>query len=230
MASVRPDQIQGLPANCSDMSDMLVCLVTPHSSTVTKVGPTPLWSARPKWLRGDVRRDGAPVSRPRVHPKTSFQSSPSLLPPLLLLLKPSVHLILLQFHLSPPEPPNRHPPPSAPSRTEQSRTNIPLCIFLAEFSPHFPSPNLTRSHLLLAASRPLGTPTAQSLRPPSVAFQGCVFHALVAGQAPGDFPRWGLKVGQEPVVWSDVRARGQGFVFGCARCVRCRRISTRLHV
>ena len=50
MASVRPDQIQGLPANCSDMSDMLVCLVTPHSSTVTKVGPTPLWSARPKWL------------------------------------------------------------------------------------------------------------------------------------------------------------------------------------
>lgn len=50
MASVGPDQTLGLPANCSDMSDVLVCLVTPHSSTVTKVGPTPLWSAEPKWL------------------------------------------------------------------------------------------------------------------------------------------------------------------------------------
>lgn len=27
--------------------------------------------------RRDVRRDGAPASRPRVHPQTSFQSSPS---------------------------------------------------------------------------------------------------------------------------------------------------------
>lgn len=50
MASVRLDQIPGLPANYSDMSDMPVCLVTPHSSAVTKVGPTPLWSTGPKWL------------------------------------------------------------------------------------------------------------------------------------------------------------------------------------
>lgn len=150
-------------------------------------------------------------------PRPPFKAAPPFFLPLLL-LKPSVHLILLQFHLSPPEPPNRHPPPPLPpSRTvAHTHTHIPLCIFLAEFSPHFPSLNLTRSHLLLAASRPLGTPTAQSLRPPSVAFQGCVFHALVAGQAPGDFPRWGLKVGQEPVVWSDVRACGPGFV--CAVC------------
>lgn len=48
-----PSRFRGLPANCSDMSDMLVCLVTPHSSTVTKVRPTPcppLRSSEPKWL------------------------------------------------------------------------------------------------------------------------------------------------------------------------------------
>lgn len=161
MASVRPDQIQGLPANCSDMSDMLVCLVTPHSSTVTKVGPTPLWSARPKWLRGDVRRDGAPVSRPRVHPKTSFQSSPSLLPPLLLLLKPSVHLILLQFHLSPPEPPNRHPPPPLPPE-QNSRAQTFLFAFSSLNSPLIF--HLRISHAHTCYSPPLG-PSAP--RPPS---------------------------------------------------------------
>lgn len=50
MASVRPHQNLGLPANCSDMSDMLVCLVNPHPSAVTKVEPTPLLSVRPERL------------------------------------------------------------------------------------------------------------------------------------------------------------------------------------
>ncbi|CAB1458323.1 unnamed protein product [Pleuronectes platessa] len=54
MASVRAEQVQGLQANCSDMSDMLVCLVTPHSFTATKVGPTPLRRARPEQLAAET--------------------------------------------------------------------------------------------------------------------------------------------------------------------------------
>ncbi|KAK5909755.1 hypothetical protein CesoFtcFv8_003656 [Champsocephalus esox] len=76
MASVRPDHIQGLPANCSDMSDMPVCLVTSPLLQCNKG-----WAHSPLELRAlvarrDLRRDGAPDSRPRVHPQTSFQSSP----------------------------------------------------------------------------------------------------------------------------------------------------------
>lgn len=152
---------------------------------------------RAQVARRDVRRDGAPVSRPRVRPQTSFQSSP-----LLLLLKLSVHLILLQFHLSPHKPSNQHPLCSLQTVTH---------TFLFAF-PSLTSPSifhLQTSHSHTCYPPPLGpSPPPQPPSPstPSVAFQGCAFHALVAGQARGDFPRWGLKVGQELVVWSDVSA------------------------
>lgn len=71
----------------------------------------------------DVKREGAPVSRPRAYLRTSFQSGPHL--SLFLLLKLSVHLILLQFHLSPLKPSNQHPLCSL----QISLTHIPLCIF-----------------------------------------------------------------------------------------------------
>lgn len=144
----------------------------------------------------DVKREGAPVSRPRAYLRTSFQSGPHL--SLFLLLKLSVHLILLQFHLSPLKPSNQHPLCSL----QISLTHIPLCIFSPSFS-------ISKPHTLILATRHLLAPhhPDRSFPPPtSVAFKGCVFHALVAGQAQGDFPRWGPKVGQEPVVWSDVRA------------------------
>lgn len=59
----------------------------------------------------DVRRDGAPVSRPRVHPP-SPPFKVALLSPffsLLLLLNLSINLIPFQFHLSTLKPSNQHP-------------------------------------------------------------------------------------------------------------------------
>lgn len=120
--------------------------------------------------RRDVRRDGAPVSRPRVHPQTFFQSRPYFLPSSS--SEPSVYLILLQFHLSPPKTSNQHPLRSL----KNSLTHIPLCIFLTEVSPQFfPSPDLTRSQLLPATSWPLTTPTTQSLHPPRLLSRGVYF-------------------------------------------------------
>lgn len=49
---IQTDQIQGPPANCSDMSNTAVCLVTPHPSTLTKVGSdSPLELRAPSGLQ-----------------------------------------------------------------------------------------------------------------------------------------------------------------------------------
>lgn len=76
-----PSRFRGLPANCSDMSDMLVCLVTLHSSAVTKVRPTPPpipGAASPSgWRRHEAWRSPSLKARSAA-PQTSFQSSPSL--------------------------------------------------------------------------------------------------------------------------------------------------------
>lgn len=114
MASVRSDQNPGLPANCSDMSDMLVCLVTPHSSTATKVEPTPPLEHQAQVACKDVRRDGAPVWRPRVHP-----------PPVLLLERP--HSPHSQPRTSPHPPESEWPynPSSIPSLNSQPLQSTP---------------------------------------------------------------------------------------------------------
>lgn len=157
------DLIPGLPSNCSDVSDMLVRLVTPHLSAATTLGSTPPpLESKPEWLeeeRGvtEPRSQGQECS-----PDLSKQTS--TFPPLPL-KKPNVHLILLQFHLS------THKPPPPPINTPSS--------FLFAFS------SLPSSFFPICKSLTLPPPTA-------VAFQGCVFHAPVAGQAPGNFPRWGL--------------------------------------
>lgn len=143
-----------------------------------------------------MRRDGVPVSRPRVDPQNLLSKQP-LLSPHLLLEKLSVHLILLQFHLSPHKPSSQHP----------------LCflknihIHSSSHFPHWTLPSL----FFFFPSPDLRVPP-----PTTIAFQGCVFHALVAGQALGDFPRWGLNFGQERAVWSDVRAEAGICVFVCA--------------
>ena len=191
MASVRAEQVQGLRANCSDMSDMLVCLVTPHSFTATKVGPTPLRRARPEQLAAETW--GVTEPQPQGQECTPGPPFKSIPPP------------------PPPPPPVTQCPfnpssiPSLATRTPQStprplppeQLHFPPWILslLSVSTPH--TLTLTALHLLAPHHPP---------PPTSVAFQGCVFHALVAGQALGDFPRWALKVGQEPVVWSDVRA------------------------
>lgn len=138
MAGVRPNQIPGLPANCSDMSDMLVCLVTPHCNKGWANSPL---EHRAQVARRDMRRDGAPDSRPRVHPQTFFQSHPYFLPPPSSYSKPSVYLILLQFHLSPPKTLNQH----LLDTLRNSHTPIPLCIFPTEVPPppFFSSPDLS---------------------------------------------------------------------------------------
>lgn len=101
MGGIRFDQILGLPANCSDMSDMLVCLVTPHSSTVTKVALTLLLSTGPS---GSQRCEA--------------WRSPSLkaksVPPDLLSKRPP------PFPLPPPETRCPFNPSSIPSLTTQA--------------------------------------------------------------------------------------------------------------
>lgn len=88
------------------------------------------------------------------------------------LKKLSVHLNLLQFHLSTHNPPHPINTPAAPSGT---LLFAPLCIFKSPL-------------IFFPICRSLTLPP-----PAAVAFQGCVFHAPVAGQARGDFPSWGLE-------------------------------------
>lgn len=147
------------------------------------------------------------------NPRPSFKAAPAFFPPPTTSKKTSVHLILLQFHLSPPKPPNQHPPCSL----KNSHTHTHTFLFAVSSLKSASIFSISRSHTLTAATRHLLAPHHHKhpIPPPTlVTFLGCVFHALVAGQAPGDFPRWGLKFGQEPVVWSDVRAGTRSCVCG----------------
>lgn len=181
------------------MSDMPVCLVTPRSSTQTKAGPTPFWSDGPKWPAETLRRDGAPGLKAESAPP-DLLSKRSLLSPVLLLL-----LLKTQCPFNPSSIPSlatpnlQSTPPHSPSETLTH--TFPL------FLPHVSRLGASHAH---ARSPPLGLSPP---RPPGPSthlgclFNGCVFHAPVAGQALGDFPRWGLKVGQRRAVMSEARLR-----------------------
>lgn len=84
--------------------------------------------------------------------------------------KPSVHLILLQFHLSPHE-----------TSHQQPLGSLKNAAFPPEVGNRRATPALP----------------AFDLPPTQVAFQERARHAAVAGQAPGDFPRRrALKLGR----------------------------------
>lgn len=185
MASVRPDQIQGLPANCSDMSDMLVCLVTPHSSTVTKVGPTPLWNAWPKWLWETWGVTEPQSQGQECTPRPPFKASPPFSTPVL--LKLSVHLILLQFHLSPPKPSNQHPLSSLQSTHTHTYSSLHFPLWI------LPSFSISKPHTCY--SPPLG-PSPPQPPSPSTHF-GCYPGVCISRPSGWTGSGWFPKVGTE---------------------------------